>query len=111
MTNQQAGKIIAGVVIGVVVVCAASIFIAGFTDINIDPDHAGAMLRGFLVLALAAGAYFLPGLIGQSRHHHQRTAIWVLDLFLGWTILGWIIALVWASSATQGKGNVDAGSN
>jgi len=102
MTNQQAGKIIKWTAITAGGACAAALFIAGFTDINIDPNHAGAMLRGFLILAFAAGAYLLPGLIGQSRHHHQRTAIWVLDVFLGWTILGWIVALVWASSATPG---------
>jgi hypothetical protein len=42
------------------------------------------------------GLYFLPGIIASCRGHHNAVAIWVLDLFLGWTALGWIITLVWS---------------
>ncbi len=55
---------------------------------------------GLLFLFLGACVYLFPGIIGQNRHHHQRTAIWVLNILLGWTVLGWIAALVWASTAT-----------
>lgn len=52
----------------------------------------------FLFVALAVGAivYFLPSIIAQKRRHRQQTAITVLNLFLGWTFLGWVAALVWA---------------
>ncbi len=40
--------------------------------------------------------YFLPSFIAALRHHHSGTAIFVLNLLLGWTALGWIIALVWS---------------
>jgi ABC-type transport system involved in cytochrome c biogenesis permease component len=46
-----------------------------------------------LVLVLI---YMLPWLIAMLRDHHNRSAICVLNLLLGWTALGWIIALVWA---------------
>jgi len=46
--------------------------------------------------------YFLPGIIASTRGHHNAVAIWVLNLFLGWTALGWIISLVWSmTSAPQ----------
>jgi hypothetical protein len=47
--------------------------------------------------------YFLPALIGFSRKHHQAHAIMALDLFLGWTFVGWVLALVWALTATPAR--------
>jgi hypothetical protein len=43
--------------------------------------------------------YFLPAIVAGSRHLHERTAITMLNLFLGWTFIGWIIALIWAITA------------
>lgn len=40
--------------------------------------------------------YFVPGVIAGFRGHKNATAITILNLFLGWTFLGWVIALVWA---------------
>lgn len=40
--------------------------------------------------------YFLPYLIANSKGHDQETAIFILNLFAGWTIIAWVIALVWA---------------
>jgi len=40
--------------------------------------------------------YFLPSIIAHRDGHKQAAAILVLNIFLGWTILGWIGALVWA---------------
>ena len=40
--------------------------------------------------------YFLPAMAAAGRRHHNQSAIFILNLLLGWTILGWIAALVWA---------------
>lgn len=40
--------------------------------------------------------YFLPWIVATFRHHNNRSAIAALNLFLGWTVLGWIGAFVWA---------------
>ncbi len=40
--------------------------------------------------------YFLPFFIAQKRKHHNWRAIGLLNLFLGWTFVGWVIALVWS---------------
>ena len=45
--------------------------------------------------------YFLPTVIASLRHHQQTAAIAVLNIFLGWTLLGWIAALVWSATAVQ----------
>lgn len=57
-----------------------------------------------LILLLAVLLYFLPGLIASNRRHHNAVAIGVFNLFLGWTVLGWVLALVWSLTAVQPKG-------
>ncbi len=54
----------------------------------------------FLLLILL-GLYFLPGFVASSRNHHNAGAIWVLTIFLGWSFLGWVAALIWACTATR----------
>jgi hypothetical protein len=41
--------------------------------------------------------YFLPTLIAFARSKRDTTAILLLNIFLGWTFIGWIVALVWAA--------------
>jgi Superinfection immunity protein len=53
------------------------------------------MLHLLLLIAL----YFLPTLIANGRHLPERSGIFLLNLFLGWTCIGWIIALIWAVTA------------
>lgn len=52
---------------------------------------------GVLLITL----YFLPSLIAKRRHHRQDQAIMLLNLFLGWTVIGWVAALVWAVMVDQ----------
>ncbi|PYV85592.1 MAG: superinfection immunity protein [Acidobacteria bacterium] len=40
--------------------------------------------------------YFLPAIIAYGRSKRDAGAILVLNFFLGWTAIGWVIALVWA---------------
>lgn len=40
--------------------------------------------------------YFLPAIIAFARSKRDAVSILVLNLFLGWTAIGWVIALVWA---------------
>jgi hypothetical protein len=43
--------------------------------------------------------YFAPTLVALSRRHVNQQAIGILNLFAGWTIVGWVGALVWANTA------------
>lgn len=56
-----------------------------------------------VTIAGVFAVYFLPGLIGLVRGHHNGNAITALNLLAGWTVIGWIIALVW--SLTDNAGN------
>jgi hypothetical protein len=46
-------------------------------------------------VAPALGAPF-ASVVAFVRHHHNQWAIFALNLLLGWTLLGWIGALVWS---------------
>lgn len=43
--------------------------------------------------------YFLPSIIALIRSKRDLLSIFLLNFFLGWTMIGWIIALVWAAKA------------
>jgi hypothetical protein len=53
---------------------------------------------GVILLFLFIGLYFLPTIVAGSSHKRNTGAIFVLNLLLGWTVVGWIIAIVWAST-------------
>ncbi len=43
--------------------------------------------------------YFLPSIIGHRKQAFG--GIFVVNLLLGWTVIGWIAALVWACIAEE----------
>ena len=42
--------------------------------------------------------HFLPAILAHVRRHRQSAAITLINLFLGWTGLGWVLAFFWAWS-------------
>jgi hypothetical protein len=54
------------------------------------------MFWAILISIMAFFAYFLPAFVAYGRNHNNAAAILVLDFFLGWSFVGWVIALVWA---------------
>ncbi|MDD2499258.1 MAG: superinfection immunity protein [Geobacter sp.] len=54
---------------------------------------------GLAILALPVLAiYLIPAIIGFIRKKDNKMAILLLNLFLGWSMIGWVVALVWAVS-------------
>jgi len=47
-----------------------------------------------ILVCTSLAIYFIPALVAYKREHRQFVAILVLNLLLGWTFLGWVIALV-----------------
>lgn len=47
------------------------------------------------------GLYFLPTILAAVRQKRNLLAIGALNFFLGWSFIGWIVALIWALSADQ----------
>ncbi|QWD63152.1 superinfection immunity protein [Polynucleobacter sp. MWH-UH2A] len=40
--------------------------------------------------------YFLPFAVAFNKKRANTGAIFALNLFLGWSLIGWVVALVWA---------------
>jgi hypothetical protein len=55
-----------------------------------------SIIPGFFLIVFALVVYFIPFLAALGNAHRQVAAIFILNLFLGWTLLGWVVALVWA---------------
>lgn len=55
-----------------------------------------ATVPGLCLLVLLVGIYFFPAVKAYQDKKTNRQAILVLDIFLGWTVIGWVVALVWA---------------
>ncbi|WP_343675217.1 superinfection immunity protein [Paraburkholderia heleia] len=60
-----------------------------------SPSDPGGLLVIFVLL------YFAPSIVAFRRMHHKRRAITGLNRLLGWSVLGWIVALLWALTGVQ----------
>lgn len=55
----------------------------------------GVSMATMIWVALAVTIYFLPSIVAGNRNRAVGP-VFVLNLFLGWTLVGWVVALVWA---------------
>ena len=60
-----------------------------------NDTQAIGMFMGFVMLA---AIYFLPSIVAVFRSKSNTLAIFILNLFLGITFIGWVVALIWAVS-------------
>jgi Superinfection immunity protein/zinc-ribbon domain len=43
--------------------------------------------------------YFLPSILGKDKR--DAMGIFLVNLFLGWTLIGWVVAFLWAIAAER----------
>ena len=65
-----------------------------------DTDPASLLIIVALIV-LALLSYFLPTVVASMRHHADRGAIFIINLLLGWSLIGWVAALAWASQGLR----------
>lgn len=58
-------------------------------------------ISAFFIIAMFVALYFLPTIVANARKRMNVGAIFIVNLVFGWTMLGWIIALIWAISTTR----------
>ena len=68
---------------------------------RVDSIDDGDEMRALALIVAVIAAYFAPTFLAVGRSHHQVGSILVLNLFLGWTLLGWVIALAMAASRVK----------
>ena len=52
--------------------------------------------------------YFAPTIIAMLRRAKGDCGVLVINLFLGWTMIGWVVALAWAVSSDKRQKAVKA---
>jgi hypothetical protein len=59
-------------------------------------DTQAEFLKSGVEFLLLAIVYFLPALVAHKKR--QANSIAIANFFFGWTVIGWIVCLVWAAS-------------
>jgi ABC-type transport system involved in cytochrome c biogenesis permease component len=49
-----------------------------------------------MMLLLSLAVYFVPTMIVCANRHHKSITVMWINLLLGWTAIGWVIALIMA---------------
>lgn len=97
-SGAQQAAWIAVVGLGVIgAICLVGLFGAGGAA-------SGALYVGLLLGGLAL--YFAPFLVARKRKHPRLESIAVVNFFLGWTLVGWVVALAWACAEPAKKATV-----
>lgn len=86
-------------IVGLAILTAISAAIGSGTN-NI------AAFFAFVFVLSSLALYFAPSWVANERKHRSKTAIIVLNILLGWTVLGWIGALVWAYSGDMAEAQI-----
>jgi TRAP-type C4-dicarboxylate transport system permease large subunit len=55
----------------------------------------GAVIHSFAALIVLA-LYFVPSIVAVARKVTHQGSVVVINLFLGWTFVGWVVALAMA---------------
>jgi fumarate reductase subunit D len=57
------------------------------------------MERQIAMVVLLLVIYLLPAGIAYDRNHRNRLAILITNVLTGVTVIGWIVAMIWACTA------------
>lgn len=51
----------------------------------------------FMIIIFVGGIYIylLPTTLAYKKWHRNKNAIYITNVFLGWTMIGWIACLIW----------------
>jgi cytochrome b561 len=66
-----------------------------------DARVSGAALAVAWVIAVVTFGYMLPWAVAATRGKSNSGAIAVVNLLLGWSLIGWVVALVMACGSHQ----------
>jgi hypothetical protein len=106
---RQKGEVVTGqrgavyAVTGVVAFAAGlaltALALAGQTGAAVGDT--AMFVAGSVAVVSFIGLYFLPSIVASNRKHHNIGAVVVVNVFLGWTFVGWVVALAMAASAVR----------
>ena len=54
------------------------------------------LFTGLIYMCFLMALYFMPWITAHKNKHPNTEAIGIINIFLGWTFIGWVVALAWA---------------
>ena len=63
----------------------------------------GGSVAGITFLVIVAFFYFVPTIVAAQRDIPNKNSVFIINLFLGWTFIGWVIALAMAMGQAETK--------
>lgn len=64
-----------------------------------DPQKVISEASGWFYFLILGIVYLFPTFLASSRKHKNTTAIFLTNLLFGWTVLGWFVCLIWATTS------------
>lgn len=55
-----------------------------------------SMIFTILFWLVSLAIYFVPSIIAFKKERENKVTILLINIFLGWSLIGWIVALVMA---------------
>src|ERR1700680_4765103 len=73
-----------------------------------DAETIGSLIGPLLLIFAGTALYFVPTFIARANRKSNTTAIVALNIVAGWTIIGWVVALVWSLMVEPGAPGIPA---
>ena len=61
----------------------------------------GGSVAGIVFLVIVAFFYFVPTIVAAQRDIPNKNSVFIINLFFGWTFIGWVIALAMAMGQAE----------
>ncbi len=62
-----------------------------------------------MIMGVVGALYLLPSFAAVVRRRHNLSAIFTVNLLLGWTVIGWVVAAMWALKGVQWRSSSSSG--
>ncbi len=60
-------------------------------------------MNGIIIAILIICLYFLPSIAAFRRGRKNKESVLVVNIFLGWTLIGWVVALAMAVGSDKSE--------
>lgn len=98
-------KFLWGILLGICLSSWISMLCSSYIDNRINGIVFGILMivGGLSLFTVAVLFYLVPTIIAVKRQHLQKVPIILVNILLGWSLIGWVVALVWACMQNKPK--------
>lgn len=65
------------------------------------PRHVLIILVVLFMTTVCGAIYFAPTIVAFARNHKNKIPILLTNFFFGWSVIGWIICLIWSVASQK----------